>query len=279
MLDLGAEDPEVAGALAQAITIMHEHVAPLMQRESFFTRLSETSEVYRLLHATGVSPLNLETVLRMAIDSANTALQQIAYFLEDTSRVDRITLQSLLRVAILGTARTAFVLLPTDPTKRLENAKIVIAQDCQSGIRGIRQYVEFKGMPAMAPHPEVLEDLRKQKAELYPSGRLPGETTIIARQTEALIEALHAAGVDKDFSTDIMRDHASWLWNTYSGLAHANSWPLLLPGLSADPRIPGDFPIDFYMTITAFHVAVLAYFDRTQPGSESTTEHVNTTSE
>jgi hypothetical protein len=277
MLDLGTEDPEVARALTQAITIMHEHVTPLMQRESFFTRLSETSEVYRLLHATGVSPLNLETVLRMAIDSTNTALKQIAYFLEDTSRVDRITLQSLLRVAILGTARTAFVLLPTDPAKRLENAKIVIAQDCQSGIRGIRQYVEFKGMPAMAPHPEVLEDLRKQKAELYPSGRLPGETTIIARQTEALIEALHAAGVDKDSSTDIMRDHASWLWNTYSGMAHANSWPLLLPRISTDPRIPGDFPIDFYMTVTAFHVAVLAYFDRTQPGSESTTAHVNTT--
>lgn len=279
MLDLGTEDPEVAGALAKAITIMHEHVAPLMQRESFFTRLPETSEVYRLQQATGVSPLNLETVLRMAIDSANTALQQIAHFLEGTSRVDRITLQSLMRVAILGTARTAYVLLPTDPDKRLENAKIVIAQDCQSGIRGIREYVEFEGMPAMAPHPEVLEGLRKQKAELYPNGRLPGETTIIVRQTEALIEALHAAGVDKDFSTDIMRDHASWLWNTYSGLAHANSWPLLLPRLSADPRIPGDFPIDFYMTVTAFHVAVLAYFDRTEPGGQSTTEHVNTTPE
>lgn len=279
MLDLGTDDPEVREALARAIAITQEQIAPLMRRNSFFTRLSETSEVYRLQQATGVTPLNLENVLRMALDSANAALQQIAYFLEDTSQIDRITLQSLMRVAILGTARAAFVLLPTEPDKRLENAKIVIAQDCQSGIRGVQQYVEFKGMPAMAPQPDVLEGLQQQKVELYPNGRLPGETTIIVRQTEALIEALHAAGVDKNSSTDIMRDHASWLWNTYSGLAHANSWPLLLPGLSADPRIPGDFPIDFYMTVSAFHVAILAYFDRTQPGSESTTEHINTTPE
>lgn len=275
MLDLGTDDPEVAEPLARAISIVQKQIAPLMQRESLFTGLAETSAVYQLQQATGTAPLNIDTVLRMALESANASLQQIAYFIEHAPKIDRITLQSLMRVAILGTARTAFVLLPTDPEKRLENAKSVIAQDCQSGIRGIQQYVEFAGMPAMAPSPELLEGLRQQKDELYPKGRLPGEATIIHRQTEALIEALHAAGIDKTFSTDIMRDHASWLWNTYSGLAHANSWPLLLPGISPDRRIPGDFPIDLYMTTTAFHMAVLAYLDRTEAGSAFTTEHVD----
>jgi len=289
LIDLGIDDdPEATDLLNRAIVIVQQQIEPIIRKESLFIGLSDTneisglvatSEVFRLQRATGTRPLNINTALLTALDSASTALQQITHFIEHVPKIDRITLQSLMRVAILGTARTAFVLLPADPDKRLKNARTVLAQDCQSGIRGVQKYMNFNGMPGMAPSPELLEDLQKQKNQLYPKGQPPGETEIINQQTEAFIEALHAAGIDRTFSTDIMRDHASWLWNTYSGLAHAYSWPRWLFGLSRDLRIPGDFPIDLFMTANALLMAIIAYLDRTAAGSAFTTRHVDATTD
>jgi len=285
MIDLGSDDPEAAEILEHALYIVEHQLNHFMQHDSLDSPLPETSEINRLHESTSTSPLSIKSVLQIALHSASSSLQQIAYTITHSVPTTRVALQSLMRVALLGTARTALVLLPSDPKQRLKNAKMVLAQDCQSGIRALEEYAKFQGMRAMSPPAELLADLRQQRANLYPQGRVPGEGTVIKRQTEAFIQALQMAqeGQDdavilEDVGPEILRDHASWLWNTYSGLAHAYSWPRLLPGISADPNMPGDFPLDFYMVANSCVMAFSAYLDRAVADSACTTTPVNLSS-
>lgn len=241
MISLGDEDPRAAEVLDRALFIVQQQIDHLMQHFSLNNQLPEKSEIYRLQKSTGKLPLNVETVLQVALHSASVSLQQIAYFISNPVATTRVALHSLMRVALLGTARTAFVLLPNDPEQRLTNVKIILAQDCQSGIRALQEYAKFQDNRDIAPPPELLEGLLQQRELLYPKGRVPGEGAMIKRQTEAFIQALQLAE-DEQHSAEIasgpeiLRNHASWLWNTYSGLAHAYTWPLMLPGISPDRR-------------------------------------------
>lgn len=286
MIDLGADDPQAEEILERALYIVEHQLDHFMQHDSLDSPLPETSEINRLYESTSTSPLSIKSVLQVALHSASSSLQQIAYTITHPVPTTRVALQSLMRVALLGTARTALVLLPSDPNQRLKNAKMVLAQDCQSGIRALGEYAKFQGMRAMRPPAELLEDLRHQRADLYPQGRVPGEGTVIKRQTEAFIQALQMAqeGQDdavilEDYGPEILRDHASWLWNTYSGLAHVYSWPRLLPGISPDPNMPGDFPLDFYMIANSCVTAFSAYLDRVSEDSACTTKRVNLSSQ
>lgn len=286
MIDLGDDDPQAAKILERALYIVQHQLEHFMQHDSLDFPLPETSEIHRLYESTSTSPLSIKTVLQLALHSASSSLQQIAYTITHPVPTTRVALQSLMRVALLGTARTALVLLPSDPKQRLKNAKMVLAQDCQSGIRALEEYAKFQGMRAMSPPAALLEELRQQKADLYPQGRVPGEGTVIKRQTEAFIQALQKAQDDQDdalivedIGPDILRDHASWLWNTYSGLAHVHSWPRLLPGLSPDPNMPGDFPLDLYMIANSCVIAFSAYLDRADASSVGTTKPVSLSSQ
>lgn len=286
MIDLGDDDPQVAEILDRALFIVQRQIDHLMQQEVMEEPLPKTSEIYRLQEATGTSPLSIVTVLQVALHSSSSSLQQIAYSISNSVPTTRMALHSLMRVALLGTARTALVLLPSDPKQRLTNAKMVLAQDCQSGLRALEEYAKFQGFRAFSPPDELVEQLRQQRAHLYPKGKIPGEGTMIKRQTEAFIQALQVAaegqkdaGILDDYGPEILHDHASWLWNTYSGLAHAYSWPLLLPGISSDNHMPGDFPLDFYMIANSCVVAFSAYNDRASSESGYTTLPVNLSSQ
>lgn len=87
------------------------------------------------------------------------------------------------------------------------------------------------------------------------------------------------AAILGDYGPEILRDHASWLWNTYSGLAPVYSWPRLLPGSSHDPNMPGDFPLDFCMVANSCVLAFSAYLDRASADSACTTKPVNLSSQ
>src|SRR5699024_3859496 len=125
-----------------------------------------------------------------------------------------------------------------------------------------------------------------QRAELYPQGRVPGEGTVIIRQTEAFIQALQMAreGQDdavilEDVGLEILSDHASWLWNTYSGLAYVYSYLRLLPGIRLCPNMPVDLPLDLYMVANSCVMAFSEYVDRASVDSVSTTKPVNLSSQ
>jgi len=286
MIDLGDDGSQAAEILNRALYIVQHQIDHFMQQDSVDYPLPETSEIYRLHDLTGTSPLNIKTVLQVALHSASSSLQQIAYSITHSVPTTRVALHSLMRVALLGTARTSLVLLPDDPKQRLTHAKMVLAQDCQSGIRALKEYTKFQGMRAMSPPSELLEELQQQKAHLYPKGRAPGEGTIIKRQTETFIHALQMAqegqndaAILEDYDPEILRDHVSWLWHTYSGLAHVYSWPRLLPGIGLDPNMPGDFPLDLYMVANSCVVAFSAYLDRASAGTADTTKPLNLSSQ
>src|SRR5690625_1219032 len=107
MIDLGDDDPQAAEILDRALYIVQQQIEHFMQQDSLDYPLPETSEIYRLRESTGTSPLNIETVVQVALHSASSSLQQIAYSITHAVPTTRVALHSLMRVALLGTARTA----------------------------------------------------------------------------------------------------------------------------------------------------------------------------
>jgi hypothetical protein len=201
----------------------------------------------------------------VAIGNARCALDQISHVIQNPVPTSPIVLQSLLRTALLGAARTLYVLLPPGPNVRLERGRTSLARDCESGRQALETYAAFEGMKGVRPPPDLVEAVRDQREDIWPIGNPPGDGKIVEGMTESLVEALKIAGLGDEFGPQYLRDHTDWLWHTYSGAAYCYLWPRLLWGISADRRIPGDFPLDPYQVAVAAHMAVVAVLSRSQP--------------
>ena len=94
----------------------------------------------------------------------------------------------------------------------------------------MEDYAKFQGMRTMSPPSELVKKQQQHRAHISPKGRVPGEGTMINRQTEAFIRAPQmvqegqaGAAILEDYGPEILCDHASWLWHTSSGLADVSS--------------------------------------------------------
>lgn len=275
MIDFGTKDPQVAAMLLRALAIIDGPIAELTIDLFAEEGLDPTSEIHRLNEQAPAGPLDVWAAIGTATSAAIASVRQISDLLQGAVPTWRIVPQALLRTALVGSARVAYVLLPPDPQVRLARAGQMLALDCGSGVKALKQFTEFQGLAAMTPPRQLLDDLTAQRQRLAANvGQLP-EGKVVAGMVEALIDSLAAADPAGEFSPEILRDHGQWLWNAYSGLAHAYSWPRLLPTIAGDRRIPGDFPFDLHQVAGSVHVAVLATLQRGRPGTALTTEDIS----
>jgi hypothetical protein len=208
------------------------------------------------------------------VDSTRAALEQIGMIVRDMPTTP-IVLQALLRVALVGSSRAAFALLPVDPDTRLANARVLIAQEANGFVKALDQYVEFRYLGRLRPTANYVDTARNQNAAIYPSGRPPGDGVVLQRLAAELGNALSATPDYTDQDRELLAEHVSWLWNTLSGLAHTHAWPKLLPAMGGDRRSPGDFAGDFHMIAVMARIAMLAVKDRRNPGTANTTAPVS----
>lgn len=272
MIDLGTDDAEAREALDRALSIIDEQVAPIQGK---LQQPKPTSEIARLHNSLPTGPLNIINVLEKALVAGSDTLQQISILIGKRVPTSPTVLQSLLRTAIISSARLVHTLLPADPETRLANARVVLALDAQSGTRATEIYSDFQSMRGVRAPDELVDRFKSQLQELYPAGRVPGEGAGVRRMVAALSDAFLAADLRENFDSSLLTDHAQWLWNTYSGLAHAYMWPHLMWRRSDDPRVPGDYPIDLYMTANSFYIGQLAHEKRAEHDTAGSNTNVS----
>lgn len=277
MIDFGTSDPDVMDILRRGLHIIDENVAPMRDElDRAWEPMALESEIYRLTSSMPKGPLDIGSAIYVSVTTAHECLSQISYIVQNSVPSSPIVLQTLLRAALVGAARTVFVLLPTDPVVRRKRASAVLARDCESGHQGAKRFAEFEGMAAFAAPESFVTKLAEQRKALWPKGNPPGEGKFVEGMTDSLLEALELAGLTEEFGEDELTDHSTWLWNTYSGLAHGYMWPRLLPSIAEDRRIPGDFPLDLHQVATVTHMAFLAVLNRLENGSSNTNDPVPT---
>lgn len=271
MSSLGLDDPEVAEMFRRALAVIDGPVEDCWG--AFLAKKDEPnddSELLRLYEAMPQGRIDITGVIGVGLEAGRSCLHQISYLVQNPVPTTPVVLQALLRVALVGAARTLYVLLPTDPDERLERAHVVVARDAESGRQGLTQFAKFEGMQAFAAPQDLVEEVSAHRKELW-SSRVPGDGKIVEGMGKTIYEALELAGVGEDIGYEYMEDHVTWLWNTYSGLVHGHFWPRLLPTVSGDRRVPGDFPLDLHQVATAVHMALLATLSRMQAGSSGST--------
>lgn len=97
-----------------------------------------------------------------------------------------------------------------------------------------------------------------------PDGRsAAGDGAVMTGAADVIGVALAAAPDYPDGNRQLQREQVIWLWNTYSGAAHTYAWPLLLPTVGQDRRVPGDF----FMVATTAHIAMLSLKTGSSPGA------------
>lgn len=274
MTSLGLDDPGRADMLHRALAIIDGPV------ENFWDAFRDAkdeavtdSELVRLHEAIPQGPVDITGVVGVALESGHSCLHQISYIIQNPVPTTPVILQALLRVALVGAARTLYVLMPTDSEERLERARLIVARDVESGQQGLSRFALFKGMRAFATPHDLVEEFSAYRKAVW-HGRLPGEGKIVNEMGKVVYDALKAAGLGEDLGYELLADHVTWLWNTYSGLVHGHFWPRLLPTVSGDRRVPGDFPLDLFQVATVVQMALLASLARTAPGSAMTSDPI-----
>jgi hypothetical protein len=272
-IDMGLDNPETMRMLNWAIGVVEESVDRLRE-EIGANGPSDDSEVYRLARALPAGPITFDRAVFAAANAARGALDQISGLLRDRIPTSMIVLHALLRSALVGSGRLAFALLPADPSTRLRNARVLIAQESNSFMRALDAYADFEKLLLVRPEDEYRAKARQQNEALQDGGRLRGDGAVMTGAAEVISAALAAESGDLDGNQQSLREHVIWVWNTYSGEAHTYAWPRLLPSTGQDRRVPGDYPGDFFMVANTAHIAMLALQDRLRSGSANTTAPV-----
>lgn len=250
------------------------------------------SELARLNQAIPPGPITLHGTLTAAMQAARDALDHISLVLTTSDYCPTAVLHPLIRVALIAAARIVTPLIPTDPEERVVNALAVVWRDADSQRQAFANFQTFRrrvyGLDAemVAAANRQHKELKRQRADI-PEGRL------IERMIGAVATALQSATPDggaSSLSSDEgakpkaqhspgYTEWAQWLWNTYSGAAHAHSWPRLLPRVYGDGIVvtPG-FVGNLLEVVGVTDVGLCAVIDRAQPGTAGTTAPVDTTS-
>ena len=97
----------------------------------------------RLAEAFPAAPINFALSTSAALAAARGALDQISPIMKGQLASSRIVWQALLRVALVGAGCVVFTLGPDDPEERLQNVKIVPAQESRSMAQALDAFAEF----------------------------------------------------------------------------------------------------------------------------------------
>lgn len=234
---------------------------------------SDDSEIHRLSRTFPEGQISLDRTLIVAAEGTRHALDQIGWVLRKNVPSGPIVFHTLLRAALVGSGRVLFSLFPSDPDVRVENSRVLIAQEAKGFTQALDRYARFRQLSLMRPQAQYMQRAMQQKSAIEGGRRPPGDGAVMEGAAETVARAL--ALNDPDQNPEILQEHVIWLWNTHSGGAHSHAWPRLLPGSGGDRRFPGDFAGDFGMIAAVAHIAMLSFKSRWLPGSANTTAAVS----
>lgn len=191
------------------------------------------------------APVNLIHSLRAGLSATRGSLDQIRALFEAGEPVYRTAMFSMTRSALLGAARVIFVLGPDDRNQQLQNARTVLHQEGASFLRGLEGLDKFEQLEELRPPDGLIARTREQVGALGGS-RIPGEWNTINNMAGVVGQQLALSQRADTVTGEALAEHVAYIWNAYSGEAHAFGWPGILPG---------DFVADFGYVTSVSHLS------------------------
>ncbi len=178
-IDIGLDDPAAMEALSRAISIVDEGVDSLHD-EIADIAYSDDCEIYRLARALPPGPISLDRTITVAAEAARGALDQISWILRHNAPTSMIVLHALLRAALVGSGRAVFALLPSDPGVRLQNARVLIAQEGKGFTQALDCYARFDQLFGLRPDAQYLAKAQQQNVAIQgsPWFRVSGDVVL-----------------------------------------------------------------------------------------------------
>ncbi|MDN3461059.1 hypothetical protein [Rhodococcus sp. APC 3903] len=241
MYSLGLDSPEATEHLnRQLLTVdVINKLAEHLQESP-----APTSDMATLNALAPEAPVPILDSVRAGLEVAKDSLNHITAIFRENDKFTLVTLQSMMRMALLGASRAAFILGPEDPSDRERNAHIVLAQEAQSLRRALDACSDFKHLRGMIPSEEFRNEITERTRTLQPTPR-HGEATTIRLMAEETAQQV-ARDDPNAPSPEILSEALAWAWHSSSGTAHAYAWPRIAGG---------DFVSDFGMIVPVAHIA------------------------
>jgi hypothetical protein len=233
--DLDARIPTAAGAIAEPG--------------------SELAELVRMT-ASVDPPVDLLLSLRSGLTTARLTLDQIALLFHARTLTHPVVLQVLTRAALLGAGRVVYVLGPEELEARRRNAETVLRQEGSSLMRGLRAMKDFQHLETLRPTPEYVAEQQRRNTAIQQQ-RPPGEERVLADMAAAIGQRFKRWAEDarpaEQGLGEVVTEHVTWIWHTFSGVAHGYGWPTQAPGYTEHSS--GDFLADFGLVVPVVHLA------------------------
>lgn len=198
---------------------------PAMHDDDWPTRPTPLND---LSNALPQGPLTLARSLPKTATVVRASVEAIRDWL--TSGTPAVPLGIQMRTVLVGSGRILLCLAPTDEDARKRNAVQVLWSECRSLLNALQVSTKFQTLsPVTAPQALVAQvdaQVRALRVEAGTPNPL-GEAKMLAAMAEVVTELL-----SPDLEPDGARahgEHIAWMFNRYSGLAHAFGWPTMTP--------------------------------------------------
>lgn len=129
MIDLGLDDPKVAEMFNRTLQVIGGPIEDCWDEFLKARNDVEECELMRLYEAMPRGPAGITGVIGVSLETARSCLNQIGHIVQNSVPGFPVVIQALLRAALVGLARTLFVLVPTGPDDRLERVCKVLGRD------------------------------------------------------------------------------------------------------------------------------------------------------
>lgn len=202
----------------------------------------------------------LEAAMQAAQENLDL-LRSLAYStIEHKSSFSPWSIAPLSRSVLVSTSRMIYVLCPETLDQRRRNTMAILKQDYNS----LEMYL--KDAPACyGPEYGTDHGAEIRNSLIDTSKELPGKN---ARDGEVVQSVIQIMSSWEPQELVPSADAMNWMWNTWSGAAHAYLWPLLVPGKGDRGRldvVPGNWPSDFAAMAALTRLAQKRYYDALKP--------------
>lgn len=193
--------------------------------------------------------LSFYQTLRFSIQQSIGALKSIQTLILHEGEKFVPPMQSLLRTALLSSARVNWVLFPEDSEKNSENASRLMAVELKNLQLAVRNSSKFEHLLAVKARPDHVEAIEEEYERLRQARRVT-DTNLLEEFSGSLEAWLSTKGIDPE---GILNEVTTWMWNTGSASAHGMGWTKKVGASNANA--PGDFNADYNIVASFAHAA------------------------
>lgn len=253
-MDLGLDEPEDIDALhhcLDVITDIEKRTSTLPTDPAMLGQ--PNSFIARLVEELPDPPVDIRLTIASAVASSQSCLVQIKQFFDQPIPTHPVVLATLCRTALIASARLLLIVGPRDDEQKKNYAIRILLQESESLQRcykKARYFVELKGL---IPPSGLLDPQDKRHQHLNRITERISETEVLEKAAEIMADLLKASEFEDPTSGFLLKEHISWTFNVYSGVAHGFGWPRLVPGTQA---LPGLFTAELWITVGVCHMAI-----------------------